>query len=470
MELQTSDRILILAPHPDDEILGCGGVIMKAFKMGLPIQIVFLTYGDSNEWSFMKHRKYPVIIPQQVRQMGLIRYKEAMEATKLLGVPSNQVIFLGYPDFGTLRIWQSRWKHRPPLRSLFTKVRKVPYENAFRPGAPYKGEEILDDLRTIIKQFRPTKIFLSHWNDFNTDHQALYLFTRVVLWDLEKEISPKIYPFLIHFDKWPYPRVYQPLDPLEPPKSLENSIKWEKLELNLEEIRSKYYALDAHKTQINSNQKYLHSFIKTNELFGDYSIISTKEIDSPTSIEKGVISTVLPSEELEEGPEFLAIEDESIHFHNDHFTVSVRLSGLISKRKRDKPKGWVTKKIERFLPVTKEGTILSETKEGPIPASVPSIFPKNIVVAFHIFGYRYDRPFRDMPKFWIRVGRKRYTFFDLDKQMSQIIKVTRQGSEIKVSLPLKMLKSPDFILVNVRNYMSIYTIDWVPWRIIKIEK
>ena len=59
--LSGTDRVLVLAPHPDDEVLGAGGVIQQAVAQKLPIKIVFLTYGDSNQWSFLLYRKHPVV-------------------------------------------------------------------------------------------------------------------------------------------------------------------------------------------------------------------------------------------------------------------------------------------------------------------------------------------------------------------------------------------------------------------------
>ena len=41
-----NDRILVLAPHPDDETLGAGGVIQRALEAKAHVKIVFLTYGD----------------------------------------------------------------------------------------------------------------------------------------------------------------------------------------------------------------------------------------------------------------------------------------------------------------------------------------------------------------------------------------------------------------------------------------
>src|SRR5262249_5287881 len=58
--LEPADRIMVLAPHPDDDVLGCGGIIQQAVQTRLPLRVLFLTYGDSNEWSFMVYEKRPV--------------------------------------------------------------------------------------------------------------------------------------------------------------------------------------------------------------------------------------------------------------------------------------------------------------------------------------------------------------------------------------------------------------------------
>jgi LmbE family N-acetylglucosaminyl deacetylase len=201
--LQDSDRVLVLAPHPDDEVLGAGGVLREAARRGLPVRVVFLTHGDSNEWSFLAYRKRPVLTPAGALAMGAIRHQEALAAAAVLGVPAQDLIFLGYPDFGTLDIWRSHWGSRLPARGRLTRARAVPYANAFRPGAPYKGEAILADLETILRDFRPTQIFVSHPADHHPDHAALYLFTRVALWDLQREMAATVHPFLVHFPGWP---------------------------------------------------------------------------------------------------------------------------------------------------------------------------------------------------------------------------------------------------------------------------
>ncbi len=135
--LDSMDRLLVLAPHPDDEVLGCGGVIQQAVAMKLPVRIVFLTYGDFYELSFLRYEKRPVLTPRGVRGMGEIRHGEALAADATLGVSAADLAFLGYPDFGTMKMWDSAWGHAPPVPGTLSRATAVPYPDAYRPGAPY---------------------------------------------------------------------------------------------------------------------------------------------------------------------------------------------------------------------------------------------------------------------------------------------------------------------------------------------
>ena len=39
--------VLVLAPHPDDEVFGCGGALVQAAKNGIPVRVVVLTDGEA---------------------------------------------------------------------------------------------------------------------------------------------------------------------------------------------------------------------------------------------------------------------------------------------------------------------------------------------------------------------------------------------------------------------------------------
>jgi LmbE family N-acetylglucosaminyl deacetylase len=271
--LKDDDRILVLAPHPDDEVLGTGGVLREAARRGLPIRVAFLTHGDSNEWSFLAYRKRPVLTPSGALAMGAIRHQEALAAAAVLGVPAKDLTFLGYPDYGTLDIWRSHWGSRAPARGRLTRARAVPYPNAFRPGAPFKGEEILADLEAILRDFRPTRIFVSHPADHHPDHAALYLFTRVALWDLQREVSATLHPFLVHYPGWPA-KGLRPSQDLAPPDSLRGGFLWQSRALPPDDVAAKRLALAAHRTQYGYSASRLLPFVRPNELFGDLIIPS----------------------------------------------------------------------------------------------------------------------------------------------------------------------------------------------------
>jgi len=81
--------ILVLAPHPDDESLGCGGLIAEACAPGVPPVVVILTDGRG---SHPNSRLFPA------GRLIDLRASEALSATASLGLPSNRLIFLGYPD------------------------------------------------------------------------------------------------------------------------------------------------------------------------------------------------------------------------------------------------------------------------------------------------------------------------------------------------------------------------------------
>ncbi|MFH1507163.1 MAG: PIG-L deacetylase family protein [Candidatus Omnitrophota bacterium] len=427
ISLNPQERILILAPHPDDEILGCGGIIQEAVKRNLPLKIVFLTYGDNNQWSFMVYRKRFVLIPAAVRRMGLIRHDEAIAAAGELGVPPENLIFLGYPDFRTLEMWYAHWGSRPAIKSMLTRVRAVPYKNAFLPGAPYKADSILDNLKTIIREFRPTKIFLSHPADHNPDHRSLYLFTRIALWDLENEIQPQIYPYLIHFKKWPLPKGYQPDSQLEPPVFFQDKVTWQVYNLTPEKINRNYLAIQKHKSQYKSSPKYLVSFIRPNQLFGDFPIVALQNKGNYVQLtsERKDILKEAPNELLdEERASFVGIEEDTVYLENDEIVFSIKLS----------------------RPLAEE-----------------------VSVSLFVFGYKKNRDFSVMPKIHIKFGTLKHAILDQDTRLpNNSINVIRKPKEITLRVPLKLLDNPQYILTSVRTYTTMVPLDWVSWRILSL--
>lgn len=425
--LTPRDRLLVLAPHPDDEILGCGGIIQQAVAMHLPVRVGIFTYGDNNQWSFIVYRKLPILTRGGVERMGLLRHDEAVAATKIVGLAPEQLLFFGYPDFGTMAIWKDHWGEQPPFRSMLTRATAVPYPNALRPGAPYKGEEIERDLLSVLREFRPTKIFVSHPGDYMPDHSALYLFTRVALWDVESEMQPALYPYLIHFKHWPIPFGYRPSEFLEPPRAFQRQIPWQSHRLTPEQVERKRAALRAHRTQYGYNARYLLSFVRSNELFGDFPVVTLRASSPPVALSSGeTVPSVEPPEELtdEERAKFVGLEWRSVHLTGDHLIITIAFSRPLAQA---------------------------------------------VMASTYLFGYRSDSDFSRMPKVHIRLGALTYKVFDQDRELPHdSLHVTRRPKEITIDVPLTLLGVPRRVLVSARTYLAEVPLDWVSWRIFEL--
>ena len=77
-------RVVVVAPHPDDEVLGCGGALLQHVAEGHAVHVVFLTSGERS-------------LPQLGREDAIrVREPEAEAAAAVLGVTS--VTFLRQPD------------------------------------------------------------------------------------------------------------------------------------------------------------------------------------------------------------------------------------------------------------------------------------------------------------------------------------------------------------------------------------
>ncbi len=261
--IKKEDRVLILAPHPDDEAIGCAGLIQQAVKAAAQLRIVYLTNGDHNQIAFIVYEKRITLRKNEFIHMGEVRRKEAIKAMQLLGVDESNLIFLGYPDFGTFAIFSRYWKDTKPYRGLLTRISSVPYKENFSFGAPYQGESILNDLKKVLLEYKPTKIFVSHPADVNVDHKTFYLFLEIALADLKNEIPrPQVLPYLIHCVGWPLPRNYHPELSLLPPQKFIATQRelWSMLGLTAEELEQKHQAILMYRSQTQSSAFYLLSF------------------------------------------------------------------------------------------------------------------------------------------------------------------------------------------------------------------
>jgi LmbE family N-acetylglucosaminyl deacetylase len=164
------DRILVIAPHPDDETLCCGGYLQQAVAAGASVGVVWMTAGDSFEFDAIVTERTLRPKGAGLEKLGVLRMAEAHAAADRLGVPRAQQYLLGFPD-RDLRILL-RESATVPLRSRYTGVSAVPYGEALHPGSAYTGAALRGNLQEVIERFAPTIVLASAPQDRHPDHSA----------------------------------------------------------------------------------------------------------------------------------------------------------------------------------------------------------------------------------------------------------------------------------------------------------
>lgn len=418
------DRILVLAPHPDDETIATGGVIQEALKVGADVRAVLFTNGENNELSFIVYKKRPVLLGKDVLNMGEVRHNETLAAMGILGLPPEKVTDLGYPDYGTMEIATKYWGvGSKPFRSMLSRVRYVPYSDTLSPKAPYVGESILSDLKQIILDFQPTKIFVSHPADTNRDHRALYLFLKISLWDLQGVIKPpEVYPYIIHVVGWPKPRGYFPEKILDVPPDLVNSeITWSSLTLDELEIGKKDLAVKQYASQNKYAPKYLPTFVRRNEIFGDYPEVP-----------------LIRQMASEVAWQYVGTGDENLPVKRAG--DSNRISSLAYAR---------------------QGNNLL------VKLSLKHTIDQTMGISIFLLGYRSDIPFGEMPKLNLLVGIDGFHVKDRRKNVhSKEIQFTAKDKELTFLIPLQLLGNPEKILGSAKTLLYDLTLDETAWRIL----
>ncbi len=87
-------RMVVVAPHPDDEVLACGGLLLMRAERGLPSMVVAVTDGEASHGiSDFKGSK----------NLGAQRAEESYAGLAVLGVPSACVVRLGIADGSAAR-------------------------------------------------------------------------------------------------------------------------------------------------------------------------------------------------------------------------------------------------------------------------------------------------------------------------------------------------------------------------------
>lgn len=277
-----TDRLLVLAPHCDDETLGVGGAIVDAAARGARVRVVFLTNGDgSRSTQIAEDARH--LRRNTFRQIARMRQQEALAALARLGVGAEHVIFLGYPDGGTQAMWEKHWTPATAFHSVYTGTDRSPYANSRTPGAVYCGEQAWRDIMGVIADWQPTHVITTHPADTHPDHWAAYAYAGAALEALRLRPATaswarqtRLVTFLVHRGLWPAPHGYNPDAALAPPADLKDEgTAWRQLALSTKARAAKEAALECYTSQLAFTPQYLRGFLRRNELYGEIPVCET---------------------------------------------------------------------------------------------------------------------------------------------------------------------------------------------------
>ena len=259
---RSDDRVLVVAPHPDDEVLAAGGQILHALAAGAQVHVVFLTCGDAFEWNAMVLERVPNPGPRGMLALGERRIEEARAAAAALGLDPEALTFLGYPDGGLMHLLLNHYQH--PYASKSTGVARVPYDDALSTGAEYTGRSLERDLARVVERIDPTVVLTCSPRDAHRDHRAAGYATMRVLG--ERAFETRIGWYIVHGAyEYPLPKGYWPTLPLYPaPRG--RGMPWRRVDLTPEQVERKARAIRAHASQVSVMRRFLLAFARRNEL------------------------------------------------------------------------------------------------------------------------------------------------------------------------------------------------------------
>jgi LmbE family N-acetylglucosaminyl deacetylase len=167
LKLDASTRLLVVAPHPDDETIGTGELIQQARAAGGTARVLLLTDGDNNPWPQRWLERRLLIGAAERARWGRRRRGEVAGALARLGLEAGDLTGLGWPDMG-----------------LTGKLRAEPA------GA-------VATIAAAIEAAAPNLVALPALGDRHPDHGSAHVLVRLALAALGGP-PPQLLAYLVH--------------------------------------------------------------------------------------------------------------------------------------------------------------------------------------------------------------------------------------------------------------------------------
>ena len=282
--------IVIVAPHPDDDLLYGAGVVSNALAAGDSVKIVYMTNGDLDGVA-----------------SGLTREDEAVAGQAVLGTPENDLIFLGYPDTG---LWVSFYAYTGSGTALLGVNgvsqtygdrglgRSDYHYYHFGSHGSYNRPSVLADLDSIFATYRPDDVYTTGPLDYHSDHSTTYAFVKQALLDCiaaDPTYRPTLHSTIVHTtEQTVWPEAMNPTTPMTQPPGLPASGPqswgtWEHLTVpaamqstNLA-TNPKVVAINKHSSQGGTGD-FLGQFVHSDEIFWPEQLNAAPVNHSPTAV------------------------------------------------------------------------------------------------------------------------------------------------------------------------------------------
>jgi LmbE family N-acetylglucosaminyl deacetylase len=285
LNVGVAERLFLIAPHPDDETLGAGGLVQRVLERGGTVDIVLVTAGDGYVEAVVRETGLPRPRPAQYVAYGERRLHETRLALRQLGRQRMHLDFLGFPDGGLEGLLQAHWQRTHPERSRTTRASDAPYAEALEPDVPYDGADLRRELVRLLKEDTPTIVVLPDPLDRHPDHRAAGLFALIAIQDwlgktagagAPRRALPQLLAYLVHWPDWPPGWNVAPPRPGGGPLALPSNLPPRgltsaALTLTDAEIAAKAAALARYKSQQEVMAPLMAAFVTRTEPFTVYS-------------------------------------------------------------------------------------------------------------------------------------------------------------------------------------------------------
>jgi len=204
--------ILIFCAHEDDEG-AYSGLARAAIENHIPIHYVYFTGGDAGSCDRYYERSCDAA---DAMNFGGIRMQETVASLGHLGVPREDIEFVGLPDGASGMIWYDHLQPSEPFLDPVLATDHAPYAGMVEPNIPYDRRSVVEAAKKLIEKYKPEVIATAHPGSAgHIDHIVNNYFVVKALQELaaEHRVSPQLRLLVDHAykDQPPTPYHYQPL-------------------------------------------------------------------------------------------------------------------------------------------------------------------------------------------------------------------------------------------------------------------